>query len=104
MPLITSDAMMHEKAELRARMSALRKALAPELRQQASETLVRAVDMPGFRAFLPKSGGVIGGFIPIRSEINPLPLMRKLASEGFRLALPRITEAGLVFHGLFGWR
>ena len=95
---ITSEAMMQEKAALRTRMSSLRKALSPELRQQASETIARAVQLPAFRAFLPEAGGVIGGFIPIRSEINPLPLMRKLAAEGFRLALPRITESGLVFH------
>lgn len=98
---VTEDAagkMTQEKAELRARMAALRKAIPPETRKYAAESLVILAELPEFRVFLPEKEGVIGGFIPIRSEINPLPLMRRLASEGFRLALPRISGAGLVFH------
>ncbi len=32
--------------------------------------------------------------MPIKSEINPLPLMQKLAGAGARLALPRIVGRG----------
>ncbi len=48
------------------------------------------------RAFpLPVAPGVIvSGFMPIKSEINPLPLMQKLAGAGARLALPRIVGRG----------
>ena len=41
-----------------------------------------------------KSGAVVAGYSPIRGEIDPAPLMRKLASEGARLALPVITARG----------
>lgn len=92
-----------EKAALRQKMHALRGALPPEVRQEASEALIGLADLPEFRAFLPPPGGVIAGFVPIKSEINPLPLMRRLAEEGFALALPRITPEGLVFHAyIFG--
>jgi 5-formyltetrahydrofolate cyclo-ligase len=42
---------------------------------------------------------VIGGYHPIRYELNPLPLMNSLRANGVRLALPRM-EAGttLAFH------
>ena len=32
--------------------------------------------------------------MPLKSEINPLPLMRKLADAGARLALPVVAGAG----------
>ena len=37
---------------------------------------------------------VVAGYSPIRSEIDPGPLLRKLESEGARLALPAITARG----------
>jgi len=92
------DPIAAEKAALRAKMHALRDAIPPETRRAAAEALAMKAALPAFRAFLPKPGGVIAGFIPIKSEINPLPLMKRLAGEGFRLALPRITKEGLVFH------
>ena len=33
--------------------------------------------------------------MPLKSEINPLPLMRKLADAGARLALPVVAGKGL---------
>lgn len=39
-------------------------------------------------------GTVISGFMPLKSEINPLPLMQKLAGKGAKLALPRIVGRG----------
>lgn len=87
-----------KKADLRIRMAALRAGLDPAVRQRAAESIAAALDLPDVRAFLPAPGGVVAGFLPIKSEINPLPLMRRLADEGFRLALPRITPAGLIFH------
>lgn len=87
-----------EKAVLRKKMHAVRNALAPEARQAASQRIAMLAENPLFRAFLPAPGGVIAGFVPIKSEINPLPLMKRLAGEGYRLALPRIAPDGLVFH------
>ncbi len=39
-------------------------------------------------------GAIVSGFMPIKSEINPLPLMQKLSGAGARLALPRIVGRG----------
>ena len=39
-------------------------------------------------------GTVVSGYSPIRSEIDPAPLMRKLAEQGARLALPRCCARG----------
>jgi 5-formyltetrahydrofolate cyclo-ligase len=37
----------------------------------------------------------VSGFMPLKSEINPLPLMRKLAEAGAKLALPVVAGKGL---------
>jgi 5-formyltetrahydrofolate cyclo-ligase len=37
---------------------------------------------------------IVSGFSPMKSEINPVPLMRKLADAGARLALPAIAGRG----------
>jgi 5-formyltetrahydrofolate cyclo-ligase len=44
-------------------------------------------------------GAVVSGYSPIRSELDPRPLMQKLAAQGARLALPAILGRGksLVF-------
>ena len=39
-------------------------------------------------------GVIVSGFMPMKTEINPLPLMRKLADAGARLALPAIAGRG----------
>ena len=36
----------------------------------------------------------MSGYSPIRSEIDPVPLMRKLAAQGARLALPAVMARG----------
>ncbi len=36
----------------------------------------------------------MSGFSPIRTEINPLPLLRRLAEAGARLALPVVVGKG----------
>ena len=36
----------------------------------------------------------MSGFTPLKSEINPLPLMRKLADAGAQLALPVVAGRG----------
>jgi 5-formyltetrahydrofolate cyclo-ligase len=37
---------------------------------------------------------VVSGYSPIRSEIDPVPLMRKLAEQGAKLALPAVMARG----------
>ena len=39
-------------------------------------------------------GTIVSGFMPLKSEINPVPLMRKLAAAGARLALPVVAGKG----------
>jgi 5-formyltetrahydrofolate cyclo-ligase len=45
-------------------------------------------------AWLPDPGAVVSGYWPIRSEIDPRPLMRRLARLGARLALPVTPPRG----------
>jgi 5-formyltetrahydrofolate cyclo-ligase len=77
------------KAALRQEAIALRDALPPEERKAAAETIA-ARKFPLAIA----SGTIVSGFMPLKSEINPLPLMQKLAEAGARLALPAIAGRG----------
>lgn len=40
---------------------------------------------------------VVGAFWPIRSEVDPRPLIEGLFARGQRVALPKVTPDGLVF-------
>jgi 5-formyltetrahydrofolate cyclo-ligase len=85
---ITPD-IVTEKAELRRAAAARRDALPAEERKAAAEAIAgRAFPLPV------APGVVVSGFMPIKSEINPLPLLQKLAGAGARLALPRIVGRG----------
>lgn len=39
----------------------------------------------------PPRGAIVAGFSPIGEEIDPLPLMLRLAGQGYELALPAVT-------------
>ena len=39
-------------------------------------------------------GSIVAGYSPIRSELDPAPLMRELAAQGVRLALPAVMARG----------
>jgi 5-formyltetrahydrofolate cyclo-ligase len=77
------------KAELRTEALARRDALPADMRAGAAETVAA-------RAFpiALKPGTIVAGFMPMKTEINPLPLMRKLADAGAQLALPAIAGRG----------
>jgi 5-formyltetrahydrofolate cyclo-ligase len=77
------------KAALRREALARRDALPRELRAAAAE----AIAARPFPAAI-KPGGVVSGFMPMKSEINPIPLMRKLADAGAALALPVVAGKG----------
>jgi 5-formyltetrahydrofolate cyclo-ligase len=77
------------KANLRAAALAARDALSGD--QRAAAAL--AVAARGLPVEI-KRGTIVSGYSPIRSEIDPLPLMRALAAEGARLALPAVTARG----------
>jgi 5-formyltetrahydrofolate cyclo-ligase len=77
------------KAALRAEALARRDALPAAERQAAAEAIAS-------RAFLVKvaPGTIVSGFSPMKTEINPIPLLRKLADAGASLALPAIAGRG----------
>src|SRR5580692_3995932 len=77
------------KADLRAAALAARDALSEGQRAAAAHALA-ARGLP----FEIARGCVLAGYSPIRSEIDPVPLMRKLAANGARLALPTVTARG----------
>jgi 5-formyltetrahydrofolate cyclo-ligase len=74
------------KARLRREALARRDALPAEMRKAAAEAIAA-------RAFplAVAAGTIVSGFMPLKSEINPLPLMHKLADAGARLALPVVV-------------
>jgi 5-formyltetrahydrofolate cyclo-ligase len=81
-----SDPIQTEKERLRREAVARRDALPPDARQAAAEAIAaRKFPLPI------ASGVIVSGFMPLKSEIKPLPLMRKLAAQGARLALPAVA-------------
>jgi 5-formyltetrahydrofolate cyclo-ligase len=78
-----------QKADLRAAALATRDALSSEHRAAAAQAIAGR-GLP----FAITPGAVVAGYSPIRSEIDPAPLMRKLAAQGAQLALPVITARG----------
>ncbi|HEY6255279.1 MAG TPA: 5-formyltetrahydrofolate cyclo-ligase [Xanthobacteraceae bacterium] len=77
------------KAELRRQALARRDALPAAERAQAAEAIAARAFPLAF-----KPGTIVAGFMPMKSEINPLPLLRKLADAGVRLALPVVAGPG----------
>ena len=77
------------KAELRATALAKREALSDKQREAAANALAkRGLPLPI------GSGMIVSGYSPIRNEIDPAPLMQKLALQGAQLALPTVTARG----------
>jgi len=77
------------KADLRAAALASRDALSGAQRTAAAEAMATR-GLP----FEVMPGAVVSGYSPIRSEIDPAPLMRALAARGARLALPAVMARG----------
>ena len=77
------------KAAVRADALQRRDALAPDVRAAAAE----AIAARGLVVAL-RGGEIVSGFMPIKSEINPIPLLRRCADAGARLALPAIVGRG----------
>lgn len=76
------------KPDLRREALARRDALSADERAAAAEAIA-ARPFP-----VEIKPGVVSGFSPMRTEINPLPLMRKLATAGAKLALPVVVGRG----------
>jgi 5-formyltetrahydrofolate cyclo-ligase len=87
--LSASSTIPEQKAQLREAALAKRDALPADERQRGAETIA-AREFP-----VPITPGMfVSGFMPMRSEVNPLPLLRKLAARGAQLALPVIQGRG----------
>ena len=82
------------KADLRSSALAKRDALSDDQRAAAAEAMAKR-GLP----FEIAAGAIVSGYSPIRNEIDPAPLLRKLAGHGARLALPVVLARGksLVF-------
>jgi 5-formyltetrahydrofolate cyclo-ligase len=86
---MSGDAVSELKSIVRKDALIRRDALPAAERAQAAEAIAA-------RAFplAIKPGTIVSGFMPLKTEINPLPLMRKLAAAGAQLALPAIAGRG----------
>ena len=87
---MTSSPIASAKSDLRKATLARRDAL-PAAERMAAAEAIAARTFPVAVA----SGAVVSGFMPLNSEISPLPLMRKLSDVGARLALPVVVGRGL---------
>jgi 5-formyltetrahydrofolate cyclo-ligase len=74
------------KDDLRGAALARRNALSADVRARAAQAIAARALPVGIG-----SGAIVSGYWPIRGEIDPMPLMRHLAAQGARLALPVIT-------------
>ena len=79
----------HDKTTLRHRMRTLR-AEAAARDPDASETLANLFPMK----LLDRYGPSVAGYVAINEEIDPAPLMKRLAAAGAELCLPRVEESG----------
>jgi 5-formyltetrahydrofolate cyclo-ligase len=83
------DTAAERKATLRREAVAKRDALPADARAKAAEA-VAARPFP----IAVKPGAIVSGYSPMKSEFNPVPLMRKLFDAGARLALPVVAGRG----------
>jgi 5-formyltetrahydrofolate cyclo-ligase len=84
-----SDAVSDLKSIVRKDAMIRRDAIPAAERAQAAEAIA-ARGLP----LAIKPGAIVSGFMPLKTEINPLPLMRKLEAAGAQLALPAIDGRG----------
>ena len=84
-----SDSLSELKSIVRKDALMRRGALPAAERAKAAETIAAR---PFPIAIAP--GTIVSGFMPLKTEISPLPLMRRLAASGARLALPVIDGRG----------
>jgi 5-formyltetrahydrofolate cyclo-ligase len=86
---MSGDSVSELKAILRKDALIRRDAIPAAERAQAAEAIA-ARGLP----LAIKPATIVSGFMPLKTEINPLPLMRKLEAAGAQLALPAIAGRG----------
>jgi 5-formyltetrahydrofolate cyclo-ligase len=77
------------KADIRRAAVARRDAM-PAAERAAAAAAIAARPLPVAVA----PGAIVSGFSPLKSEINPVPLMRAFANAGAALALPVVAGKG----------
>ena len=84
-----SDSISELKSVIRKDALMRRDALPPAERVTAAEAIAA-------RAFplTVQPGTIASGFSPLKTEINPIPLMRRLSGAGAQLALPVVAGKG----------
>jgi len=82
-----------DKQDLRPQLKELREELAAR-DPDAGETLADKFPLK----LLERYGPTVAVYLPIGSEIDPRPLMRKLAAAGAELALPCVLEDGSMIY------
>jgi len=83
------DARHNQKSELRRASLAKRDALPAQICADAANAIAGRI----FPVPIP-AGAVVSGYSPMKSELNPVPLMRKLSDVGAQLALPVVQGRG----------
>ncbi len=86
---MTDSELSQAKSQLRADAIARRDALAADARAAAAEAIAARRFPVGVAP-----GMVVSGFFPMKSEINPIGLMKALAASGVQLGLPVIAGRG----------
>jgi len=79
------------KKELRS----IAKRIRAEVSQQQGSAAAEAIAAHGIAFAGPPQGAIVSGFSAIGDEIDPLPLMLRLAREGYGLALPVVEGNSL---------
>jgi len=87
--MTSAVSIQESKATLRREAMARRDALPADARKAAAGAIA-AREFP----LVVAPGTIVSGFMPLKSEINPLPLMQKLAQAGAQLALPVVAGRG----------
>lgn len=84
------------KMELRRRMRGLRRTLPPEVAEARSLAVAERVQqLPAFQ-----KARTVAGYVAIRREVDPAPILRAAEQAGKRVALPRVLpeEGTLEMH------
>jgi 5-formyltetrahydrofolate cyclo-ligase len=84
-----SSSIADAKAAIRREALARRDGLPADMRAAAAQAIAERAF-----AFTVAADAIVSGFMPLKSEINPIPLMRRLAEAGAQLALPAIAGRG----------
>lgn len=93
---MSAPPLVEAKAKLRAELLERRAAVAPHSQAPAA---ARVADRLIGQFRLP-AGGIVSGYWPLEGELDPRPVLQRLADAGHTLALPRMygRQEPLVFH------